>query len=202
MKKGTALAALACEHVDAGRRVTLGALQDGEIEPEPPADDGAGRSCRPVEACDGLDTKGQDRGTLWAEKEMFSRKIEKIAGERGEKRGLRPFLIAGLPVTYKVQKRMEKQEGALPFASGYPRAHRGGLANWRTGTGQNRLEQGLDDDFSFAASGLDAPASTCFTVGQLCGGDPGDPYLPDPKEIGIPDEVMNFAFLRPRARWC
>ena len=74
--------------------------------------------------------------------------IEKLL-ESAVKRGASDlFLIAGLPVTYKVQKRMEKQEEAL-LAPQDTRELIGEVYELAARDRQNRLEQGLDDDFSF-----------------------------------------------------
>lgn len=121
-------------------------------------------------------------------------KIEKLL-ESAVKRGASDlFLIAGLPVTYKVQKRMEKQEEAL-LSPQDTRELIGEVYELADRDRQNRLEQGLDDDFSFAASGLGRFRINVFrqrgsyaaVIRVIQFG------LPDPKEIGIPDEVMNFA---------
>jgi len=104
------------------------------------------------------------------------------------------FLIAGLPATYKVQRRMEKQsEGFLTPQD--TRLLIGEVYELASRDRQARLDKGLDDDFSFAVPGMGRFRINVFrqrgsyaaVIRVIQFG------LPDPAVIGIPDEVMDFA---------
>lgn len=104
------------------------------------------------------------------------------------------FLIAGMPATYKVQKHMERQgEDILsPQDTRELISEVYGLADRNRAT---RFDQGMDDDFSFAVPGMGRFRINAFrqrgsyaaVIRVIQFG------LPDPKAIGIPDEVMDFA---------
>ena len=103
------------------------------------------------------------------------------------------FIVAGLPITFKCDGRQERMPGDILLPDRIQEL----VEEIYTISGRNRsnLENGMDDDFSFAVSKLGrfrvnvfrqrGSLATVIRVIQF--------GLPDPEQLGIPEAVLSLA---------
>ncbi len=119
--------------------------------------------------------------------------IQEILAQAVEKDASDVFLVAGLPVTLKQEGRqLRLGEGVL-----MPERTQAliGQIYQLSGREQTRLAKGADDDFSFAMRGLGRFRVNIFRQrGSLAAVIRLIQFgLPDPQELGIPEEVLALA---------
>ena len=119
--------------------------------------------------------------------------LQEILREATENGASDIFLIAGLPVTYKIKGNQKRSEnGIMKPADILPLIHE----IYDTGHRQKtNLEAGLDDDFSFSIPDLGrfrvnvfrqrGTASAVIRVIKF--------GIPDPEQLGIPENVLSLA---------